>query len=297
MFTAHTAIHCTVSSLFKQAFQHSVTPLHALHKHVIVTSSDSYQTWAHYIKPLVDKTVRQKLLDFIDFHFNSSNTNIAVRVHCMLTLFFVSLASLCQGLLNSVETTISYARAKYAAYLPVAITKMSFNVENRTNISAYHNNCTIPLLLSTFALFKYPNSIISRMLSNRVREVTLSLQCYCTGSSQQESSCGSVLSRLHSAPEGKVYYLLGKLVNGTRLRADVRGYPASSCSCHEMKSTGDAPVLGEVITTARNITIALLNKCSCKIPVKLKCAIIHFFFHSLLFIFLQNQSSRDPSNH
>lgn len=72
-----------------------------------------------------------------------------------------------QGLLSSIETTVSYALVRYGAYLPVTITEMSFTRGDTSSTKElYHANCTFPLLLSTFALFKYPDKVVSRLLAN-----------------------------------------------------------------------------------------------------------------------------------
>ena len=83
------------------------------------------------------------------------------------------------------------------------------------------------------------------------------------------SRCQSI-SGSPSSPEANAYYLLGKLLNGTHLLVNVKGHSInSSCRCHEEGSTGSSPVLGEAALVGSNITIALLNKCTCEVSLEL----------------------------
>ena len=73
--------------------------------------------------------------------------------------------------MNSIETTVSYALVKYGVFLPIALTEIKFRITNSSSATPpsllYHTSCTFPLLVNTFALFKYPDKMIGRILANR----------------------------------------------------------------------------------------------------------------------------------
>ena len=68
-----------------------------------------------------------------------------------------------------------------------------------------------------------------------------------------------------------MYFLLGKLVNGSRLEVQISGgeYMTSGCQCEIGKSWNQQPVVGEAAIVGTNVTVALLNMCNCELTVKM----------------------------
>ena len=90
-------------------------------------------------------------------------------------------------------------------------------------------------------------------------------------SSQGTGNCQSLRSDYQLTPESNVYYLLGKLSNGTRIRVSVSGHPSdTSCRCKERVTAGNSAVMGEAVLFGQNMTIALLNLCDCKMTVAMR---------------------------
>ena len=70
-----------------------------------------------------------------------------------------------------------------------------------------------------------------------------------------------------------MYYLMGKLTNGSRIHMDISSssfLDGSGCDCKGIPSS--TPILGEAVTTQQNLTILLVNTCNCKISVRLRLA-------------------------
>ena len=71
-----------------------------------------------------------------------------------------------------------------------------------------------------------------------------------------------------------MYYLMGKLTNGSRIHMDILSSSSldkSGCDCKGIPSS--TPILGEAVTTKQNLTILLVNTCNCKVLAQLRLAL------------------------
>ena len=73
-----------------------------------------------------------------------------------------------QNLLNAIETSVSYAMVRHNTHLPVAISESNFatacDANYGTNRPFHYQKRTFPLVLSTLALIRNPDKVLSRML-------------------------------------------------------------------------------------------------------------------------------------
>ena len=80
--------------------------------------------------------------------------------------FFLVLCLYLQSLLSAIQTTNAYTQVHYKKSLPMAITESNYKLSSTevADKSTHFYNRTFPLVLSTFALLRSPDSILSRLI-------------------------------------------------------------------------------------------------------------------------------------
>ena len=117
----------------------------------------------------MDQVLSKNLLDFIDFHAYDTNADPDVSVaHTFsfsIDLIIFMLCVFIQSLRSAIQTADAYAQVQYQKPLPAAITESNYKqLLYPVNGSTHFYNRTFPLLLSTLALLRHPDKVISRLV-------------------------------------------------------------------------------------------------------------------------------------
>ena len=127
-----------------------------------MSCSSSFSTWDDYSKVLIDAAVPEGLLDYFDFH--AYNHDLSPQVSYSSTQ---SMLNLLQPLIGGLHTVDAYTYVEHNTHMSSAITESNVKIANDSLEyvrSSHYNLRTFPLILSTMALLKHPDKIITRML-------------------------------------------------------------------------------------------------------------------------------------
>ncbi|XP_065909879.1 uncharacterized protein [Dysidea avara] len=206
--------------------------------------NSTYSMWNSYSKPLIDAALPKGLLDYYDFHAYDGN-------------------GFPQPLMGGLHTVDAYTFVEYNTHMASGITESNmkiFNISEEYVRSSHYNLRTFLLILSTMALLKHPDKIITRMLFDYKAPGKV---CNCPFNGYPNNTNVTT-------PEMEAYYLLGKLRDGTRLFVDVPSVDVSEdCTCQPAQSIqyGNSTILVEAALTNDNLTIVIVNMCDCEVEL------------------------------